>query len=399
MNSKRHILIISSWFPTDLNPADGSFVYEQACVLKKAGHKISVLVPNLSGSALQTLRGQGLPATQQTGTYQNLELCRITQPVRMPFLKTYYTKLLYKACSQYIESYIQKEGKPDFIHSHAAFMGGVIAARLSRDLNIPLIHTEHTSGLIFRPEQYSAADRKDLKDLVQQASRYLFVSRFALEKTREKFPGPWQNAGVLHNLVDHFFFRPQALPPAPFRVLCIARYHPMKNHSFLLEVWKRFIQQHPGSRLILAGRGIDSPEFKGLVQEQGISDTVDCLPALSREDVYTQLSLAHVLVSVSFIETFGLTIAEALAAGRPVVATNSGGPADIISDGDGFLVPQQSPEAFIQALEQVYNGVHNTPEQLSEHCRQRFGETGFLRTIEKIYTDILEEHNSISSTK
>jgi len=380
-----HIFIISSWFPSDSNPTNGSFVYEQAHALKRKGHKISVLIPNLSGSALQTLRGQGLPAARHSGMYQDLKLYRITQPVRIPFLKVYYGKLLYKACLQYLESYIQKEGKPDLIHSHAAFMGGTIAARLSRDLNIPLVHTEHTSGLIFRPEQYNAADRKNLKDLVQQASHFLFVSSFAMEKTLEKFPGTWQNARVLHNLVDPFFFRPKALPPHPFRVLCIARYHPMKNHLFLLEVWERFVQQHPDSKLILAGQGIDSVDFATLVRYRGLDDSVSCLPALSREGVYKQLTQAHVLVSASVIETFGLTIAEALAAGRPVVATNSGGPADIISEGDGFLIDQTDSESFAEALLKVQAGYHDPPDVISERCRQRFGEEHTLSSLENLY--------------
>lgn len=389
-----HILIISSWFPSDSDPANGSFVYEQAHALKQAGHKISVLVPNLSGSALQTIRGQGIPAANRPYSYRDLSVYEIVRPVYLPFLKTYYSKSLYKACRQFLATYIRREGRPDLIHSHAAFMGGVIAARLSKDLNIPLVHTEHTSGFIFRPEQYSLGDIKNLEALVQQASRFLFVSRFAMEKTQEIIPVNWQNTGVLHNLVDAFFFRPQALPPAPFRVLCIARFHPMKNHRFLLEVWERFIRKYPGSKLVIAGRGIDSDKFTALLRDRNLGDSVSCLPALSREEVYKQLSDAHVLVSVSFIETFGLTIAEALAAGRPVVATDSGGPADIISQGNGYLVPRQDPEAFIQALENIRNGKHLGPGQLSEHCRQRFGEAGFLHNIEQIYTEVLREYKA-----
>lgn len=384
----KKILVISSWFPTDNDPVNGSFVYEQAAALQKAGHTVSVLMPNLSGSARQTLSTGGLKPGQRTRVYKKIPVYEIVQPVYLPMHKQYYTKRLYKKCFRFLETYINENGRPDILHSHAAFMGGVIASQLSAGFNIPLVHTEHTSGLIFNPGQYTRADRKAFARLAERAAAFLFVSRFAREKIMQTTAAHWQAPAVLPNMVDNSFFVPQPAPEGPFTVLCIGRYTPVKNHALLLAAWKIFSARHPGARLLLAGKDLDSAGFLTLLQDSGVSPSVSCMPALERAAVYEQIVRAHVLVSSSETETFGLSLAEALACGRPVLATDSGGPADIITPGDGFLVPRNDAGAFAEALEKIYQGQYDPPEVLSERCRARFGEARIVQALEAIYAGL-----------
>jgi len=384
----KNILVISSWFPSDTDPVNGSFVYEQAAALQRAGHKVSVLVPNLSGSAKQTMSGKGLEPGKITRVYKKLPVYEIVQGVYLPFIKGYYTEQLYKKCLDLLETYINENGRPDVLHSHAAFMGGVLAARLSTDLHIPLVHTEHTSGLIFNPAQYTSADRRAFARLAEQATHFLFVSRFARDKIMQATEARWKAPGVLPNMADSSFFKPLPAPEGPFTVLCIGRYTPVKNHALLLAAWRIFVHRHPEARLVLAGKDLDSAGFLNLLQASGVSGSVSCMPALERAAVYEQMVKAHVLVSSSETETFGLSLAEALACGRPVVATDSGGPADIITAGDGFLVPRNDAGAFAGALEKIYRGQHDTPAVLSERCRVRFGEARIVQALEDIYDSL-----------
>lgn len=388
MKNMKRILVISSWFPTDDDPVNGSFVYEQSAALQKAGHRVSVLMPNLSGSARQTLSAGGLKPGQRTRVYKKIPVYEIVQPVYFPMLKQYYTERLYKKCFHFLKTYINENGRPDILHSHAAFMGGVIASRLSVDFHIPLVHTEHTSGLIFNPGQYTKADRNAFAHLAEHAASFLFVSRFAREKIMQMTAARWQATAVLPNMVNESFFAPLPTPKGPFTVLCIGGYMPVKNHALLLSAWQSFSARHPEARLLLAGKNLDSTEVLTLLQERGVSGSVSCMPALDRAAVYEQIVGAHVLVSSSETETFGLSLAEALACGRPVVATNSGGPADIISPGDGFLVPRNDAEAFTEALEKIYQGQYDPPDVLSERCRARFGEALIVQALEAIYAGL-----------
>ena len=61
--------------------------------------------------------------------------------------------------------------KPDIIHSHSCFMGGVVGSYLSYKFGVRQFHTEHTSGLISRPNQYTLDDVKHLKKVYSNSKK------------------------------------------------------------------------------------------------------------------------------------------------------------------------------------------------------------------------------------
>lgn len=91
--------------------------------------------------------------------------------------------------------------------------------------------------------------------------------------------------------------------------------------------------------LVLAGDGPDRSQLEALALTEGIASRVRFLGALDRPDVVAVMRDAALLIVPSRVEAFGITILEGWRAGIPVIATNHGGPAELISDGaNGLLI-------------------------------------------------------------
>jgi len=379
-----HVLIVSSWFPSKKYPLDGCFVIEQAELLRDSGHQVTVLVPQLSGSSLQTWTGSALRKKRLLLEGMAVYFCPVN--VWVPYQKGHYVKKLLAKSSRMMRKIIDREGTPDIIHSHAALMGGFVSSSLQSAFSIPHVHTEHMSSLIFNSEQLDVLDLKQLRHLSENADRFLFVSNFALEKTSENLSLQIKNPGVIHNLVDSPFFEIQPLP-SKFSALCIGDFKEIKNQKYLVAAWKKVAEAIPDAELVLAGNG-DKTLLEEQAKELGILNNITFLSGLSRKEVLQRMSQAYVVISSSIVETFGLTVAEGLAIGRPVVATDSGGVRDIIQPGDGYIVPQNDIDSFSDAIINISNGMHDSPTTISARCWAKFGADAFSKRLFDIYSEL-----------
>lgn len=378
-----HILIISSWFPNKIHPTEGSFVYEQAKALQNRGHLVRVIKPNLSGTAKEYWTGKSYynPGTKYY-TYLDIPVWDIVQPVIIPKLGQFNYTFLFTKVFGKVSEYIRKYGKPDIIHSHAAFMGGVCAAQLSYAYKISLIHTEHTSGLIFNPSQYSSFEIKQFKNLAKQAKEFLFVSEFAKQKTQENLNVEIPQASVLFNLVDSSFFNSTLNNEGEYYV-CIGNYNERKNQDFLWEAWRKFRTDNPNAKLLFIGNGFENAGW----YEEAKQRNVNFLPAQDRHNILQYISKSKAVISVAKVETFGLTLAEALACGKPVIACDSGGPRDFITKETGYLVNQNDHRALLDALHSIENKNTFNPQFLREYALKHFSEESICSTLENMYNN------------
>ena len=146
---------------------------------------------------------------------------------------------------------------------------------------------------------------------------------------------------------------------------------PRKGHGNLIEAAYILQRKLPNVRYLLTGVGY--PEYlerlRKHVSARGLSDQVVFLGWL--DDHRSLLANVDLLVSAAQQESFGLTVAEAMASGTPVVATASGGPQEIIVDGvHGRLVPVDNPGALANAM---FSTLSNSDAMRS------FAEAGFER--------------------
>lgn len=172
---------------------------------------------------------------------------------------------------------------------------------------------------------------------------------------------------------------------------CVARLVPVKDHATLLRAFALVRAAHPASKLVLVGDGPSRVSMSSVAADLGIGDAV--VFAGARMDRVNYHHLFDISVLASQSEGFPNTLVEAMAAGRPVVATAVGGNRDAVVDGEtGRLVPVGDAAALASALQELSD---------SPQLRARFGAAGLARAraeyraervmagLESMYDDLL----------
>lgn len=379
-----HILVIASWYKSGKDPVGGSFIEEQARMLLRRGHQVTLVHPYLKGTFMETLRNRKTITTIENDN--GLTTIRIgVAPVLPSFRQLAYDKLSKTVLTE-LDRHFKQQTHPDVIHSHSMFMAGVIGQQLAKNWNIPQFHTEHTSGMIFHPEQYTKRDI-ELTGLVYDSCRTVyFVSDFFMARIKELHKFGLKNATVLPNIVASEFFNEPLHPEVdPKKVICIGNFIPVKQHELLLQAWKIVTSHLPQANLTLVGEGPEQEGLAELASQLGIENSVTWLPRQSRQSVL-QLIIQHgIVASSSRIETFGLTIAEATACGRPVVATDSGGVRDIINNTNGILTEQTSESLASGIITCMENYKDYKPELIRQDSLSRFSELHIGKILESEY--------------
>jgi glycosyltransferase involved in cell wall biosynthesis len=129
------------------------------------------------------------------------------------------------------------------------------------------------------------------------------------------------------------------LDPSRRYVVCIARFHPVKDHRMLIDAFAQVAARCPDADLLLAGDGPLRRDLEAQAASLNIAGRVRFLGV--RSDVPDLLAAADVFALTSVSEAASLTLLEAMASGLPVVVTAVGGNPEIVRQGkDGYLVPR-----------------------------------------------------------
>lgn len=289
---------------------------------------------------------------------------------------------------------------PDVIHSHYAD-AGYVGTRLSRHLGLPLVHTGHSLGRVKRRRLLAAGHKREELEQRYRISRRIAAEEDTLGLADLVITSTHQEIEAQYGLYDfHVPGRMQVIPPG----VDLERFHePLGNErqATIHLALRRFLAE-PEKPMILAISRPDrrknittlvdayggSPrlqELANLVVVAGNRDDLDDLDAGARE-VLTDVLLAvdrhdlygkaaypkhhraddvpvlyrlaalsgGVFVNPALTEPFGLTLLEAAASGVPVVATEDGGPVDIIENcRNGHLIDPLDTEAMARALLRV----------------------------------------------
>jgi glycosyltransferase involved in cell wall biosynthesis len=142
------------------------------------------------------------------------------------------------------------------------------------------------------------------------------------------------------------------LPPGAPVVGIIGSLIPLKGHRVFLQMAELLARHRPEVRFLVIGEGPERPQLERMVRERGLTGRVTFTGV--RRDIPELLSLMDVFVLSSHSEAHPLTILEAMAAGKPVVATDVGGNAESVVDGEtGFIVPPNDPQALLEPVKRL----------------------------------------------
>ncbi|MGQ9648206.1 MAG: glycosyltransferase family 4 protein [Thermodesulfobacteriota bacterium] len=174
----------------------------------------------------------------------------------------------------------------------------------------------------------------------------------------------------------------------------VGRLRNEKGQATVLESMKRVIQELPDAVLIVIGDGPDRPYLEEMAKEFCLDSHVKWLGQKDHDEVLGLYRIMDVVVVPSVFEGFGLTAAEAMAAGKPVVASNVDGLSEIVQGGvNGLLVPPGDKHALSKAITELLSDPEKTALMGSrgrEFIRKNFSLELFRFTILDTYNHFLQ---------
>ena len=155
-------------------------------------------------------------------------------------------------------------------------------------------------------------------------------------------------------------------PDTPLNVLFTGRLIPIKGLDMLLHAMSRLHRSGVNLRLEVIGDGPLRKDWEDLTETLGLSGIVNFRGAQPLDRVAESMRACHVFCLPSVRESGGAVLLEAMASGRPVIALDFGGPADIVDDRVGALLPMRNPEQVIAALAETLGRIEEQPGHWSE---------------------------------
>ncbi|HEV8132068.1 MAG TPA: glycosyltransferase family 4 protein [Acidobacteriota bacterium] len=303
----------------------------------------------------------------------------------------------------------------DLVHTHNSKAGfvGRLAARMAR---VPtVIHTVH--GFAFHDAE-SALRRALFRSLERRAARWcdgmIFISQPLVDWAIRERIGLEVPKALIYSGIDVEAFRSAdgrefrrrlGIHSGQLVVGVVSKLWEGKGHEVLLHAWKEVLDNIPLTPrpvLVIVGEGYREPVLRALTAELKLENSV--VFAGFQQDVPAVTAAIDVAVLPSLFEGMGRVVLEAMAAGKPVVASNVGGIPDLVKHGDnGLLVQPGSSHALKIALVEILS----KPE-LRQHLaaggragmRPEFSARHMVEQIHRFYDEIrkLKRHGlSIAS--
>jgi colanic acid/amylovoran biosynthesis glycosyltransferase len=259
--------------------------------------------------------------------------------------------LAYLFEAAYLASFFEREG---IAHVHVHF--GTNAAAVAR-----LVSTLGGPGYsmtIHGPTEFDAPVGLSLGAKVADSRFTIAISRYcAAQLRRWVAPDHWPKINVVPCAIDEKFFGfSEAVQPDSQLFVNVGRLTPQKGQLLLLEAFAEVVREHPNARLHLVGDGEMRPLIEAAVRSLELSANVEMTGWLCEEDVRKVVLSSRAAVLPSFAEGLPVVIMEALALGRPVIATAIAGVPELVRWGEGgWLVcagdPMELANAMKDALE------------------------------------------------
>ncbi|MCB0749937.1 MAG: glycosyltransferase, partial [Ignavibacteriae bacterium] len=252
-----HILIIPSWYPVSEKDLKVSFIREQAESLLKYDANLNVGVLNSLLDDMYSFSGMPLfnriIKTRENGLNVYRSKC-LNWFRRVPFLGL---KIWIYEGMKLAKRYIREHGKPDIIHAHFMFYGGLLAARVSKKYNIPLVITEHNSG-------YARGFVKQWQlnlgiKAFSQASQCIAVSKNFAAYLDKKYKLPNNSWVYIPNMVSDIFFEyPLGCKNSKkdyFTFTTICHLNSNKGVDVLIKAFAKCFNNKKQIRLVIGGDG------------------------------------------------------------------------------------------------------------------------------------------------
>ena len=380
-----HVLFIPKWYPGRQDPQLGDFLRKQA-EAASSYVKMSVLV---------------IEAVEDNDLQETVETTKDLWELRIPYRhnrnpigvmrKLINLRRYLRAANRGQQRIWQERGKPDLTHAYIMTRPALVAWLFSRKFRIPYIigeqSSEYLDGTI---EKKSATYLAASHFFFRRAKGVTAVSRFLGDQLIKL--GFTAKYDVAPNVIPGL---DRPLPPRvkPGQFLMVADLvDKTKNVSGVLNALHIARQTEPGLRLSVIGDGPDRDTLQKLAASKGLSRSVAFLGRLPNTGVLDHMATVSAVIINSRVETFSVVTGEALAQGKPVIATRCGGPMAFVEPGNGILIDIDDDNALAQAMIKITHDAESyDPIKIRAGLSERFSPSVVGETLAKIYTKALND--------
>ncbi len=368
-----YILIVSRGYPSEKYKMNGIFEFDQAKALVQAGQKVIYAAIDLR--SIRRTRQWGYESFEKDG----VKIEAINIPCgRVP--KTLLNKVGVSALKKLYKRITLKYGNPDVIHAHFIDYG-YITVKVFADSKIPMILTEHFSGM--NKTTLSPYLLKLGEYTYHRMNQVITVSKALANNIKCTFG---VQAITIPNIVDTTSFQyKEDKRDDGFYFISTGALTVNKRMDLLILAFSKAFNKR-GMKLYIYGEGPERSKLQKMIHGLGLDEQVFLLGLVDRKEIARRMCESHCFVLASRRETFGVAYIEAMAMGLPVIATRCGGPEDFVTKGNGILIPIDNSDALVDALKTMYAKVSVFDrKKISDDTKEIFGPDSIAKQLVKVY--------------
>lgn len=370
---KKSILFLPRWYPNKMDIQLGTFIQQQAQLIA-SDFDVSVIYVQADPNARQ------LYTVEESNNNNVTEVLVYFKSGNGIFSKIINAKR-YKKAQQIGFEKLNK--KIDLCHVHVPYRSAFLALQLLSKKNIPFVITEHWSGhLTGEYQQKNTADKTIYKKVLRKAEKITCVSKIL----QKHFT---QNTGftpeVIPNAIKSVTPTTSSTRTEKINILSVSDLNDsVKNITGLLEAFKISHQQNQALHLTIVGGGPDEDLIKKKIESLHLQNFVTLKGRLNHEQVLASYAQCDFYCCNSNFETFGMAIAEALLAGKPVISTKCGGPEEFLNTENSLTCETKNNAELITALLQMATSYKTfNSSKISSEIENKFGPS----TIKKLWLE------------
>lgn len=382
-----HILMIARGIPSNKYPQWGCFEKDQAEALVSIGHKVIVI--SLDGRFLLSLRKTGLKYQQINGV-EYYDYYLYPQKLTDIFSHT-LTLYIQDKIIQHLYNIIEKRhGKPDIIYGQM-FNNTRMGICLSKKHNIPIVGIEHLGRFNEANLDNWGYTRRDAEYTYHNIHTTIAVSHKLKESLYRHFS---ITADVVPNLVGkEFYYTTPTNKNQELTIVSVGRLDHGKGFDLLVQSLLKIKEKLPKNwQTKIIGSGELRDTLQREINSYNLQNNIIFLGEKSKEDIVQLLQQSDFFVLPSRSETFGVVYIEAMACGLPIIATDCGGPKDIVTQKNGLLVPNEDICALGEAILYMVKNINKYDKRLiAEDCQARFSPEVIAQQLTKIFEDTIKK--------
>ena len=384
---KKSILFLPRWYPNKTDIQLGTFIRQQALMLKD-DYDVAVIYVQADPTAQEKFQ---FVENKKDGIYEIIVYFKEGNGV----LKKIINAQRYKKAQQLAYKKLNRE--VNLCHVHVPYRSAFLALKLRRQNNTPFVITEHWSGhLTGEYQKKNATDKSLLKSVLKKASAISCVSELLQKKFKEN---TGYDSVVIPNYIETLTDVASAKADAdatfsetnPINILSVSDMaDDIKNISGLIESFCQAVKENKNLHLTLVGGGPDLEKMKLLVTKLMLHSKIKLKGRLEHSEVLREMQQCNFYICNSNFDTFGMTVAEALRAGKPVISTKCGGPEEFLNSSNSILVEPKNNEQVKNAILKMASEFQNyDSKNLAIEMENRFGKEAVKIKLVSFYQNCI----------